>query len=128
MYWETRLRLTTVMMLPLVAFARGSSEAPAFAPDTNAFVKLPAVIVTATRTQEDPFTLPYAVDLITAAELERFEAELTTLWAAIVRDGRYGDFRPKKSKLCGWCSFQELCPAFGGTPPEYPGWPGAHGE
>ncbi|HHU45391.1 MAG TPA: RecB family exonuclease [Actinomycetales bacterium] len=64
----------------------------------------------------------------TAAELERFEAELTTLWAAIVRDGRYGDFRPKKSKLCGWCSFQELCPAFGGTPPEYPGWPGAHGE
>lgn len=64
----------------------------------------------------------------TAAELERFEAELTTLWAAIVRDGRFGDFRPKKSKLCGWCSFQELCPAFGGTPPEYPGWPGAHGE
>ncbi|MFD5868681.1 RecB family exonuclease [Corynebacterium sp. NPDC060344] len=64
----------------------------------------------------------------TAPELERFEGELAELWAAIVRDGEFGDFRPKKSKLCGWCSFQELCPAFGGTPPEYPGWPGAHGE
>lgn len=63
-----------------------------------------------------------------AAELERFEAELAALWAAIVRDGRHGDFTPKKSKLCGWCSFQELCPAHGGTPPPYPGWPGAHGE
>ncbi len=62
----------------------------------------------------------------TAPELERFEAELAELWGAIVRDGRFGDFRPKKSKLCGWCSFQQLCPAFGGTPPEYPGWPGAH--
>lgn len=64
----------------------------------------------------------------TAGELERFEGELADLWAAIVRDGEHGDFRPKKSKLCGWCSFQELCPAFGGTPPEYPGWPGAHGQ
>lgn len=64
----------------------------------------------------------------TAPELERFEGELARLWASIVRDGEFGDFRPKKSKLCGWCSFQELCPAFGGTPPEYPGWPGAHGE
>lgn len=63
----------------------------------------------------------------TAPELERFEGELARLWAAIVRDGKFGDFRPKKSKLCGWCSFRELCPAYGGTPPEYPGWPGAHG-
>ncbi len=64
----------------------------------------------------------------TAGELERFEGELADLWASIVRDGEHGDFRPKKSKLCVWCSFQELCPAFGGTPPEYPGWPGAHGQ
>lgn len=62
----------------------------------------------------------------TAPELERFERELAGLWSAIVRDGEHGDFRPRKSKLCGWCSFQHLCPAFGGTPPEYPGWPGAH--
>lgn len=27
------------------------------------------------------------------------------------------DFRPKVSKLCDWCSFQELCPAKGGKIP-----------
>ncbi|WP_448850750.1 RecB family exonuclease [Corynebacterium sp. 335C] len=62
-------------------------------------------------------------------ELERFQAELSALWADIVRDGEFGDFAPRTSKLCGWCSFREsLCPAHGGTPPEYPGWPGAHGD
>lgn len=57
-------------------------------------------------------------------ELEYFERDLGRLWAAIVHDGETGDFKPKTSKLCGWCSFQDICPAFGGTPPEYPGWPG----
>ena len=58
-------------------------------------------------------------------ELEFFERDLGELWAKIEGDGRSGDFRPKTSKLCGWCPHQHLCPAFGGTPPEYPGWPGA---
>jgi putative RecB family exonuclease len=26
------------------------------------------------------------------------------------------DFRPHPSPLCNWCSFQDLCPAFGGDP------------
>jgi putative RecB family exonuclease len=25
--------------------------------------------------------------------------------------------------MCAWCSHQAACPAFGGTPPAYPGWP-----
>ena len=58
-------------------------------------------------------------------ELEYFERDLADLWGKIASDGREGRFRPKTSKLCGWCSFQALCPEFGGTPPEYPGWPGA---
>ncbi|MDO5031587.1 RecB family exonuclease [Corynebacterium sp.] len=58
-------------------------------------------------------------------ELEYFERDLGQLWARIEGDGRSGTFRPKKSKLCGWCAFQDLCPEFGGTPPEYPGWPGS---
>lgn len=58
-------------------------------------------------------------------ELEYFERDLGRLWASVVADGEAGTFRPKTSKLCGWCSFQDICPAFGGTPPEYPGWPGA---
>ena len=58
-------------------------------------------------------------------ELEYFERDLGDLWAKIEADGTSGKFRPKKSKLCDWCSFQSLCPEFGGTPPSYPGWPGS---
>ncbi|MCF8712720.1 PD-(D/E)XK nuclease family protein, partial [Corynebacterium parakroppenstedtii] len=58
-------------------------------------------------------------------ELEYFERDLGELWAKIEADGRAGDFRPKPSKLCGWCAHQDLCPEFGGTPPQYPGWPGS---
>ena len=50
--------------------------------------------------------------------------ELDSLWADIERDGKDGTFEPKTSKLCGWCHHKAHCPAFGGTPPEYPGWPG----
>ena len=56
-------------------------------------------------------------------ELEYFERDLGDLWAKIEADGREGRFRPRTSKLCDWCSFQDICPAFDGTPPEYPGWP-----
>ncbi|EHR51063.1 RecB family exonuclease [Saccharomonospora marina XMU15] len=56
-------------------------------------------------------------------ELLRFERTLEAIWEAILRAGRTGDFRPSTSKLCDWCSHQALCPSFGGTPPEYPGWP-----
>ncbi|MCP2251535.1 putative RecB family exonuclease [Prauserella aidingensis] len=56
-------------------------------------------------------------------ELARFERTLEAIWSAIVTAGRTGDFRPSPSKLCDWCAHQALCPAFGGTPPEYPGWP-----
>jgi putative RecB family exonuclease len=53
-------------------------------------------------------------------ELERFERTLIALWAAIERAIAERDFRPKPSRLCGWCAHQALCPAYGGTPPPYP--------
>jgi putative RecB family exonuclease len=55
-----------------------------------------------------------------AEELERFERTLVALSAAIERAKRDQDFRPKPSRLCGWCSHQALCPEFGGTPPPFP--------
>jgi putative RecB family exonuclease len=55
-----------------------------------------------------------------AGELERFERTLIALSEAIERAKRDRDFRPKPSRLCGWCSHQALCPEFGGTPPPYP--------
>ncbi|WP_135455611.1 RecB family exonuclease [Mycobacterium sp. DL99] len=56
-------------------------------------------------------------------ELLRFERTLMAIWKAIQVAGATGDFRPNPSKLCSWCAHQSLCPAFGGTPPPYPGWP-----
>ena len=59
----------------------------------------------------------------TQAELEQTEQRLASLWASIEADGRAGSFAPRQSKLCDWCDYQAYCPIFGGTPPEYPGWP-----
>jgi putative RecB family exonuclease len=56
-------------------------------------------------------------------ELLRFEKTLTAIWRAIRSAGATGDFRPRPSRLCDWCSHQSRCPVFGGTPPAYPGWP-----
>ncbi|MGH3632991.1 RecB family exonuclease [Mycobacterium sp.] len=56
-------------------------------------------------------------------ELLRFEKTLMAIWRAIQSAGATGDFRPSPSRLCDWCPHQTHCPAFGGTPPPYPGWP-----
>ncbi|KAB7757832.1 RecB family exonuclease [Mycolicibacterium mucogenicum] len=72
----------------------------------------------------DGQVLDYSPDL---AELERFEKTLMAIWHAIQKSGETGDFRPNPSKLCSWCTHQDLCPAFGGTPPPYPGWPDSFG-
>jgi putative RecB family exonuclease len=55
-----------------------------------------------------------------AEELERFERTLVALSQAVERAKRDQDFRPKPSRLCGWCNHQRFCPEFGGTPPPYP--------
>jgi len=64
--------------------------------------------------------LDYSPD---AGELVRFEKTLTALWRAITAAAPTGDFRPRPSRMCSWCAHQAYCPAFGGTPPPYPGWP-----
>ncbi|PRY54870.1 putative RecB family exonuclease [Knoellia remsis] len=53
-------------------------------------------------------------------DLLALERNVKAVWAAIVRASETGDWRPSRSKLCGWCDFQELCPEFGGTPPPLP--------
>jgi putative RecB family exonuclease len=54
------------------------------------------------------------------SELEMFEKTLQAIWKAIAKASLTGDFRPSPSRLCGWCSYHELCPAQGGTPPPFP--------
>jgi putative RecB family exonuclease len=48
------------------------------------------------------------------------ERKVLALWAAIGKAIENRDFRPSPGRLCDWCDHQELCPAFGGTPPELP--------
>ena len=38
------------------------------------------------------------------------------IWKAVERACERDDFRPRRSPLCEWCSFQAYCPAFGGDP------------
>jgi putative RecB family exonuclease len=54
------------------------------------------------------------------SDLRAVERKLDALWAAISRAAESGDWRPRPSALCGWCSHQALCPSFGGTPPPLP--------
>ncbi|MEU7056449.1 RecB family exonuclease [Streptomyces sp. NPDC046197] len=54
------------------------------------------------------------------ADLERVERKLLALWDAIRLATETGDWRPRPTKLCGWCDHQAHCPEFGGTPPPYP--------
>lgn len=56
----------------------------------------------------------------TEAEMATVEARVRSIWRGIEDAARSGDWRPRTSKLCDWCSFKALCPAFGGTPPEIP--------
>ena len=48
------------------------------------------------------------------------ERKVEALWKAIVRAQQTGDWRPRKSALCGWCAHQSICPEWGGTPPPLP--------
>jgi putative RecB family exonuclease len=56
-------------------------------------------------------------------DLDRFERKLHAIWKAITRAADTGDWRPNRSARCKWCSFQQMCPEFGGTPPPLPAMP-----
>jgi putative RecB family exonuclease len=56
------------------------------------------------------------------------ERKVEAIWRAIRIAEGSGDWRPRRSRLCDWCSFQSLCPEFGGTPPALPDRTGGSGE
>ncbi len=49
-------------------------------------------------------------------DLERVERKLLALWEAIRQATETGDWRPRPTKLCGWCDHQAVCPGNGGSP------------
>jgi putative RecB family exonuclease len=61
--------------------------------------------------------LTYAPD---ESDLLATERKVAALWQAIERAAAAGDWRPRPSKLCDWCSHKTRCPEFGGTPPPLP--------
>ena len=57
------------------------------------------------------------IETVPSAQSVKFITTRTTaVWSAVERACTTGDFRPRKSKLCDWCSFQQWCPEFGGDP------------
>lgn len=56
----------------------------------------------------------------TTDHLEHTEQKIRAIWSAIEDAARTGEWKPRRSKLCGWCAHQAVCPEFGGTPPEIP--------
>ena len=53
-------------------------------------------------------------------DLLAIERNIKAIWDAVVRAAQTGDWRPRTSRLCDWCDFRDLCPAWGGTPPRCP--------
>jgi putative RecB family exonuclease len=49
---------------------------------------------------------------VTDAQLDAMDRQLRALWSAIERAIDEERFPPRVSKLCDWCSFQDICPAF----------------
>lgn len=50
-----------------------------------------------------------------ARELSGMNRRVDAVWHAVARACDNGDFRPKPSRLCDWCSFKVHCPAFDGA-------------
>ncbi len=48
------------------------------------------------------------------------ERKVEAVWQAIRSATETGDWQPRRSGLCAWCSHQALCPEWGGTPPPLP--------
>jgi putative RecB family exonuclease len=48
------------------------------------------------------------------------QRQVEALWAAIETARATGEWLPQRSYVCQWCSYQQICPEFGGTPPPLP--------
>lgn len=55
-----------------------------------------------------------------AQTLRATERKIEAVWAAISAARSSGAWQPRPSRMCSWCSYRELCPAYGGTPPPAP--------
>ncbi|WP_235561939.1 PD-(D/E)XK nuclease family protein [Marmoricola sp. Leaf446] len=62
-------------------------------------------------------TVSYAPD---EADLLFTERLVQAVWEAVREARETGDWQPQRGRACSWCSFRDICPAWGGTPPPLP--------
>jgi len=125
-----RLDVSPTGLVRVVDYKTGRSPADSYAGDVLFQLKFYALMlyrlrgVVATRLRlvylGDAQLLEYAPD---EAGLLSFERGVVALWRAIEQASATGVFPARRGRLCDWCSFQSICPEFGGTPPPYPGLP-----
>ncbi len=60
-------------------------------------------------------------------QLDAMDRQLRALWRAIERAMERDHFPPRPGKLCDWCSFRELCPAWQGEERREPALAAAQG-
>ncbi len=114
-------------MIRVVDYKTGRSPGPLFEAKALFQMKFYALVIWRTRG-----VVPSMLQLIYLgnAEMLRYrpdeadliatERKVEAIWQAIRRAELSGDWRPRRSRLCDWCSHQDLCPEFGGTPPPLP--------
>lgn len=52
----------------------------------------------------------------TEQSVRGLQQRTAAIWRAVERACERDDFRPRPGPLCNWCSFRDMCPAFGGDP------------
>jgi putative RecB family exonuclease len=52
----------------------------------------------------------------TDRDVRAAERRVEAVWSALLRACATDNFRPQPSPLCGFCAYQDWCPAFGGDP------------
>ena len=114
-------------MIRIVDYKTGRSPGPLFEAKALFQMKFYALVIWRTRG-----VIPSMLQLIYLgnAEMLRYEPDeadllaterkVEAVWEAIRRAEMTGDWRPRRSRLCDWCSHQAICPEFGGTPPPLP--------
>ncbi|MBU4214905.1 MAG: PD-(D/E)XK nuclease family protein [Actinobacteria bacterium] len=108
----------------IVDYKTGRSPRPGYEADALFQMRFYAFVVWRTRG-----VLPRALQLEylgdgtivthepTEQEMVTFETRIRALWTTIRDVAASGRWTPRPSPLCSWCSFRDLCPQFGGTPP-----------
>jgi putative RecB family exonuclease len=60
---------------------------------------------------------PVAITTVPSEQsIRALERKVGAVWTAIERACESDNFKPRPSKLCDWCAFQQYCPSFGGDP------------